>query len=237
MKLDMNLRYLKRSVGLLLAGVLVTGCYDPTQKGSLDNRMEETGLEYAPQMYHSEAYEPMTQIIDTNAGLNYWPFEPVGTVDSLGGQQHGEFFNSNYFNEYGMNMRTPPANTVRYGTYTPVFVHKDSLAQARELLVNPFTKQGNEYVSEFGTVSAKECKEYYLRFCSHCHGEKGEGDGLVGEKYGGVANLLGAGLPDKKDGHFYHVITNGKGRMYPHASMVEPLERWMIVNYVRELQK
>ena len=62
-----------------------------------------------------------------------------------------------------MNMRTPPAKTVRYGSYTPVFVHKDSLSKAEELLVNPFTKQGNEYVSEFGTVSAKQCKQYYQR--------------------------------------------------------------------------
>ncbi len=233
----MNSRYITRFIGLFLAGVLFTGCYDPRQKASLDNRVESTGLEYAPQMYHSEPYDPMSQVVDTSAGLNYWPFEPVGTVDSLGGQPHGEFYNTNYFNQYGMNMRTPPAKTVRYGSYTPTFVHKDSLSKAEELLVNPFTKQGNEYVSDFGTVSSKECKQYYQRFCSHCHGAKGEGDGLVGEKYGGVANLLGAGLPDKKDGHFFHVITNGKGRMYPHASMVEPLERWMIVNYVRELQK
>jgi hypothetical protein len=39
------------------------------------------------------------------------------------------------------------------------------------------------------------------------------------------------------DGHIYYVITNGKGRMAQHASQVEPLERWKIVNYVRELQK
>ena len=233
----MNLRYLYNGVGLLLTVVLTAGCYDPTQKASTDDRVEETMLEYAPQMYHSEAYEPMTQIVDNESGLNYWPFERVGTDTALGGQPHGEWYNSNYFNKHGMNMRTPPANTIRYKEYTTVTVAKDDFAKAAEVLVNPYTRKGKTYTSAYGTVTAKECKEYYLRFCSHCHGDKGEGDGLVGEIYGGVANLKRPDLKSVKDGHIYHAITEGKGRMYPHAAQIEPLERWMIVNYVRELQK
>lgn len=233
----MNLRYLYNGVGLLLAVVFMTGCYDPTQKSSQDERVKGTSIEYAPQMYHSEAYDPMSQIVDTTAGLQYWPFEKVGTADSLGGQPHGEWYNSNYFNKHGMNMRTPPANTVRYKEYTPENLAKDSFALAAEVLVNPYKLDGKYYVSDYGTVSKKECKEYYLRFCSHCHGNKGEGDGLVGEIYMGVANLKRPDLKEVKDGHIYQVITHGKGRMYPHGSQIEPLERWMIVNYVRELQK
>ncbi len=233
----MNLRYLYNGVGLLLAIVFTTGCYDPTQKATSEDREEGTMLEYAPQMYHSEAYEPMTQIVDTTAGLNYWPFEKVGTADSLGGQPHGEWYNSNYFNKYGMNMRTPPANTIRYKTYTTQKVTKGDFAQAAAVLANPYKLEGKNYASAYGTVTQKECKEYYLRFCSHCHGDKGEGDGLVGEIYGGVANLKRPDLVSVKDGHIYQVITEGKGRMYSHASQIEPLERWMIVNYVRELQK
>jgi hypothetical protein len=233
----MNLRYLYNGVGLLLSVVMSTGCYDPTQKAGIEDVNPETSIEYAPQMYHSEPYDPMSQIVDTTAGLQYWPFEKVGTIDSLGGRPHGEWYNSNYFNKYGMNMRTPPANTVRYKDYNPLDVPKDSLILAEQVLINPYKKEGKNYVSEYGTVSAKECKEYYMRFCSHCHGDKGEGDGPVGEIYMGVANLKGGQLPIKKDGHIYQVITKGKGRMYPHASQIEPLERWMIVNYVRELQK
>ena len=230
-------KYLYKGVGLLFAALVVSSCYDPTQKASLDSLNQGTSIEYAPQMYHSEAYEPMTQINDKEAGLQYWPFENVGTSDSLGGQPHGEWYNTNYFNKYGMNMRTPPANTIRYKEYTPEFVEKDNYALAAEVLVNPYKSEGKLYTSEYGTVTQKECKEYYLRFCSHCHGEKGEGDGLVGEIYGGVANLKRPDLVSAGDGHIYHVITNGKGRMNAHESLVEPLERWMIVNYVRQLQK
>ena len=38
------------------------------------------------------------------------------------------------------------------------------------------------------------------------------------------------------DGHIFHVITYGKGRMWPHASQVNPEERWKIVHYVHRLQ-
>ena len=233
----MKLKYLYKGVGLLVASMLASGCYNPTQKASLDSRNPETSVEYAPQMYHSEAYDPMSQVVDTTAGLQYWPFEKVGTADSLGGQPHGEWYNSNYFNEFGMNMRTPPENTVRYNDYTQINVAKDDFVAAAELLKNPFTKTDAGYTSEYGDATKKECKEYYLRFCSHCHGAKGEGDGLVGEIYGGVANLKRPDLVSAADGHIYFVITNGKGRMAQHASQVEPLERWKIVNYVRELQK
>jgi hypothetical protein len=233
----MKLKYLYKGVGLVIAAIIASGCYDPTQKASLDSRVLSGTVEYAPQMYHSEPYDPMSQVVDTSAGLQYWPFEKVGTSDSLDGQPHGEWYNSNYFNEYGMNMRTPPANTVRYNSYTPLNVPKDDYVAAAEILENPYSQNEGGYVSEFNKVTKKECKEYYARFCSHCHGDKGEGDGLVGEIYGGVANLMRPDLISAADGHIYYVITNGKGRMAQHASQVEPLERWMIVNYVRELQK
>ncbi|WP_345600388.1 hypothetical protein, partial [Thermocatellispora tengchongensis] len=38
------------------------------------------------------------------------------------------------------------------------------------------------------------------------------------------------------DGHIYHVIQWGKGRMMPHGSQVNPEERWKIAMYVRALQ-
>jgi len=37
-------------------------------------------------------------------------------------------------------------------------------------------------------------------------------------------------------GHFYDVITNGYGVMYPYASRVAPEDRWAIAAYIRALQ-
>ncbi len=37
-------------------------------------------------------------------------------------------------------------------------------------------------------------------------------------------------------GHFYNVITNGFGVMYPYAARVPPEDRWAIAAYIRALQ-
>ena len=73
---------------------------------------DNPGLEYAPQMYHSVPYEPLTQITDQSAGE--WL--------SNRGDGKGEFYNSNGNNPFSMNSRIPPANTVarnKHG-YLPV---------------------------------------------------------------------------------------------------------------------
>ena len=37
-------------------------------------------------------------------------------------------------------------------------------------------------------------------------------------------------------GHFYNVISNGKGRMYSFNDRIQPNDRWAIVSYIRALQ-
>ena len=43
-------------------------------------------------------------------------------------------------------------------------------------------------------------------------------------------------LRDAPVGHFFDVITNGYGVMYPYASRVSPDDRWAIAAYIRALQ-
>ena len=50
---------------------------------------DNQGVEYAPNMYHSVAYEPYSQIVDEDAGR--W----LTSIDYADG--HAEFFNSNIF--------------------------------------------------------------------------------------------------------------------------------------------
>ena len=50
-----TLRYL----GIITMGALAVSC---------TAGVDDTGLEYAPQMYHSTPYEPLTQIQDDGAG-------------------------------------------------------------------------------------------------------------------------------------------------------------------------
>jgi len=37
-------------------------------------------------------------------------------------------------------------------------------------------------------------------------------------------------------GHFFDVITNGQGVMYPYGYRVPPRDRWAIIYYIRALQ-
>jgi outer membrane protein OmpA-like peptidoglycan-associated protein len=76
----------------------------------------------------------------------------------------------------------------------------------------------------------------YNTYCEHCHGAKGNGDGLVAEKYTGVANLNSRAFENITSGHIYHVITMGKGRMSGHGSQIKPADRWKIVHFVNELR-
>lgn len=133
----------------------------------------------------------------------------------------------NTINPGRMNMRVPAQNTIPRGKLA-YFTHipkNDSLNQA-DKLVNPV--KANEQVLAEGQV-------LYERFCQHCHGAEGKGDGLVGQKFKGVANLQSDALKTVSLGHIFNVITNGKGRMLPHGSQVNPEERWKISLYVRNV--
>ena len=89
-----QMRFIQLGFAIILTGTLLAGC-----KAGGDN----PGREYAPNMYHSVAYEPLSQIKDKEAGK--W----VNSLDN----GRGEYYNSNDYNPYGMNMRLPVANTVR----------------------------------------------------------------------------------------------------------------------------
>jgi mono/diheme cytochrome c family protein len=175
----------------------------------------DTGTEFAPNMYNSVGYEPMTQL-------------------------QGD---TNKINPYGMNMRLPVAGTVSRKKYTGAdsiqqaflaqellakTVPNDSLSYSAALLKNPLAATPENI--EAGKLQ-------YERFCQHCHGEGGKGDGLVAKAYKGVPVYSSDALKDVNDGHIYHVITHGKGRMWPHGSQISSENRWKIVLYVHELQK
>lgn len=142
-------------------------------------------------------------------------YEPLKQVDR------------NNINPSGMNMRVPAANTIargKLGYYD--HVAKDNPELAGSKLRNPL-KPTAENLAE-GEV-------LYARFCSPCHGAEGLGDGLVGQKFLGVANLTQDRLKAVPQGYLYHVITHGRGRMMPHGTQLNPEERWKIAMYIKSV--
>jgi mono/diheme cytochrome c family protein len=194
-------------VSVLGASLAVSSC-----GASGDNQ----GTEFAPQMYHSVAYEPLTQIRDTE----------IGGWLSTGEGEEGEFYNSNPYNPHGMTMRVPPANTVPRNKdgFLPYRLGTDELERSADIS-NPL---------ELTDQVVAEGRQLYTQYCATCHGDGGEGDGLAGQVVGGVANLRGGAYINLPEGHIFHVITHGKGRMLPHGSQISIERRWKIVHYVKQ---
>ena len=92
--------------------------------------------------------------------------------------------------------------------------------------------------SYFETLDAEAGKELYGQFCSHCHGEKGDGNGILmqREKILGIPSYGADKLPDITPGSIYHVIMYGKNNMGSHASQLNYEERWKIIKYVWKLR-
>jgi len=193
------------------------------------------GVEYSPQMYHSVGYEPLSQI--TPDGI------ASGILES-----NYYVTNSLPYNDYQgktpINMKEPVAGTVKR-QYNPTVntgkvtytigdkllfynLHKDSIEMASATLKNPLPQ--TDEVVERG-------KELYTQYCYPCHGEKGDGNGKVGKVYKGVPNYATGRYATMTEGHIFHVITHGKGRMWSHKGQISPEDRWKIVRYVQQLQK
>jgi len=172
----------------------------------------ETGTQFAPQMYDPVGYEPYKQT------------------------------KANPFTANGLNMRDPARGTVSRPNYHTTFgkgdslvtdlmvynIPKDSIGIAERTLKNPIPNT---------EASLKEGEVLYARYCTHCHGEGGKGNGLVAVEYKGVPSYSADAYKTMNSGHIFHVIPHGKGRMWPHGSQMTPEERWKIVMYVHKLQQ
>ena len=75
----------------------------------------------------------------------------------------------------------------------------------------------------------------YIKFCQHCHGETGDGNGSIvaNGKFPNPGSYWSkAGLTD---GKMFHSMNYGKGLMGSHASQLDKEERWKLVLYVQSL--
>lgn len=94
-------------------------------------------------------------------------------------------------------------------------------------------------------------RERYNIYCSPCHGEQGDGRGMIvrrgfspppsfHESRG--SRPADSPIPTYDDlrtappGHFFRVITEGHGTMYSYASRINVDDRWKIAAYIRALQ-
>ena len=100
----------------------------------------------------------------------------------------------------------------------------------------PFDPQGRPLVADQAFLERGQ--ERFRIYCSVCHGLAGDGDGINVIK-GFVTppafwepRLVGAPI-----GHFFDVMSNGRGNMQSYASQIPVRDRWAIAAYVRTLQR
>ncbi len=139
-----------------------------------------------------------------------------------------------------MSNRKPAAGTLSQGWFSnseysalkmPYPYKNDSLGYelAGQNLRNPLSATP-ELVAEG--------KDKYEKYCMHCHGSSGQGDGSV-VSVGNFPPPPAYSSPQLKnlpEGKMFHTLQYGKGMMGSHASQLTIEERWKILRYVQTLQ-
>jgi mono/diheme cytochrome c family protein len=74
-------------------------------------------------------------------------------------------------------------------------------------------------------------------FCTPCHGELGDGRGMIVQRgFNPPPSFHSDLLRQKPVGHYFDVMTRGFGTMYSYASRIPARDRWAIAAYIRALQ-
>ncbi|MDG1765597.1 MAG: cytochrome c [Flavobacteriales bacterium] len=181
--------------------------------GSCVTDPNSPGLEYMPDMYRSPAVE---------AYVDYGE-DPYYKTEEVAKSQRNT-----------ISARKPVEGTiaqVKSGDFNMPYAYPNTdegYAAAGANLTSPLAT--NQENIEAGM-------EIYQIMCTHCHGEKGEGDGAISRNglIKGIPSYTGK-LKDLPVGNIYHTLQYGKGLMGSHASQMTQKERWQVIEYVKVLQ-
>jgi mono/diheme cytochrome c family protein len=140
-----------------------------------------------------------------------------------------EYYNVNVVDgDTLMEAMMPVKGTVARGYMPYAYPNTpEGFEMATTNLHNPLPAENRQKYEEEGAA-------LYSKFCVHCHGPSGGGDGKVGGKLPGAPPAYSS-IQGLTEGRIFHSITYGKGLMGPHASLVNQEERWKLVYYVQKL--
>jgi len=136
-----------------------------------------------------------------------------------------------------MASRKPVPGTIPRGYMPYLYENTDEgYALAGNSLKNPV---------DWSPEVVEKGKDLYTKFCVHCHGDKGDADGILitngkfppPPSYLTGVSSMGGTMLELQEGKMYHTITYGRNLMGSHASQLNADERWTIIHYIKELQK
>jgi mono/diheme cytochrome c family protein len=141
--------------------------------------------------------------------------------------------------------RTPVPGAVPH--VTEAQKEYEHLSPDNRLRDNPYLATGKLDNGEFGSgfpievshTTMEQGQELYSIYCAICHGDSGNGKGVVGQdRYGyTISSLLQSRIIDLPEGDIFNTITHGKGTMGPYGARIRVEDRWKVVLYVRALQR
>lgn len=197
------------------------------------------------------------------------PFELFNDMDR---QYKVKFQKPSEFFADGSGSRKPVEGTIPLGYHFPISKEAGIVQTDLDFSVGDDYYNTGHVVDMFGKGFPKDLKidekllergkQRYQINCTPCHGESGDGKGVVSKFWGVVptkedgqseeeytkalqahfgipdtANLLAAPAVEMPEGKIYHTIVHGNGGMMGgYGGMITVKDRWAIVAYVRALQ-
>jgi cytochrome c553 len=151
-----------------------------------------------------------------------------GCRQGMMNQEHVKPLAEEQFFKDGSGARPIPAHTIARG----------HLNEDERLFTGMI---GERLVTTIPMVVTRELlvrgRERFEIYCAVCHGRTGGGDGMIVQRgFPRPPSFHEPRLREAPAGHFFDVMTQGYGVMYPYAARVEPRDRWAIVAYIRALQ-
>jgi mono/diheme cytochrome c family protein len=86
------------------------------------------------------------------------------------------------------------------------------------------------------TKATEKGNKIYQKLCWTCHGKTGKGDGPAAAALTVAPSDYSDELvQSQSDGALYWKISNGRGEMVSYQNTLTDDQRWMLVNYIRQL--
>lgn len=193
---------MKKSINIILSVITVVSISSCGWKAGVNN----PGIEYAPDMYYSKGYEPMTQFSDTNKYR---------------------------YNPYFMSMREPVKGTVAVGQLDYPYAY-DNTPDGYEAAGAGLSMKIS--LSEKDQVEGERLFGIYCAVCHGIKGgNDGSVSSKQSALKPSWANYQDKYIKELPIGKIYHVITYGKNNMGSYAYALTPKERWSVATYVKRL--
>lgn len=159
---------------------------------------------------------------------------PVHPNPNMDWQEKFEAQETNPLFADNASMRTPPSGTVARG-----LLKSDSRFYAGRTEAGEYVEQAPVPVNR---TLLERGQERYNIYCSVCHGEAGDGNGIImtGDySYTPAPSFHSEAVRERMaaDGYVFDVISNGIRTMPGYAQQIPVSDRWAIVAYVRALQR